>query len=55
MKYKQILPFDQIEYRHLEELVDITEIIDYTVFFWFPNSVWESIHGRSALQNAFKI
>jgi hypothetical protein len=36
MKYKQILPFSKIEYRHLEELVDITEIIDYTVFDdWF--------------------
>ena len=36
MKSKHKLPFGQIEYRHLEELVDITEIIDYTVFDdWF--------------------
>jgi hypothetical protein len=21
-------------------------------YFWFPNSVWESIHGRSASRNA---
>ena len=36
MKEKHKLPFGQIEYRHLEELVDIIEIIDYSVFDdWF--------------------
>ncbi len=36
MKHKKILSFSKIEYRHLEELVDITEIIDYAVFDgWF--------------------
>jgi hypothetical protein len=36
MKYKKMLAFGKREYRHLEELVDITEIIDYTVFDdWF--------------------
>jgi len=36
MKDKHKLPFGQIEYRHLEELVDITDIINYSVFDdWF--------------------
>jgi len=36
MKNEHKLAFGQIEYRHLEELVAITEIIDYTVFDdWF--------------------
>jgi len=51
VKYRKSLSFSKIDYQHLEELVDIKEIIDHSVFdSWFHFDYILSVAEESFLQ-----